>query len=249
MDRLQRRMDAQYTLLGGDEEALAAAGFGAEPEMAGPGDMDANAGRAPTSGPRMAGGSNRDMAAPGGTMMGTGAAEAGPRQLGGLTDGAAGRAPGDAKPGTAMPTGDPEAGILGEVPLSALEGDDVSAYEQAYSYLRQGDFGRAEQAFAQFLDRYPDSSFAGEAQFWRGEALYVREQYRAAAEAFLTGVRQYPDSPRAPDSLLKLALSLEKLDQTDEACATLNRLEQQYPNAPGRVSQAAERAAGRAGCL
>ena len=68
-------------------------------------------------------------------------------------------------------------------------------------------------------------------QFWLGETFYAQGDYRQAAKNFLAGYKNYPKSRRAPDSLLKLGISLNKLGQTQQACASFGALGGQYPNA------------------
>ena len=62
-------------------------------------------------------------------------------------------------------------------------------------------------------------SLAGSAQYWLGETFYAQGNFREAAQNFLHGYKNYPKSRRAPDSLLKLGISLNKLGQTQQACA------------------------------
>jgi tol-pal system protein YbgF len=89
---------------------------------------------------------------------------------------------------------------------------------------------------------------AGNSQYWLGETFYVRGKYRKAADAFLKAYKTYPDSVKAPDSLMKLALSLARLGQKDAACKTFGELDSRYPNAPGHVKQRAGMERRRAGC-
>jgi tol-pal system protein YbgF len=138
--------------------------------------------------------------------------------------------------------------VLGEIPLSALEGSDVEAFRAAYRLLAQGEFGRAQNAFREFIAAYPDSAFTAEARYWLGEAYFVRGQHAEAAQAFLSAARDHPTSERAPDSLLKLGMSLSAMGQRREACEAFAQLSRQYPNAPERVRQSARRARDDAGC-
>jgi len=73
-------------------------------------------------------------------------------------------------------------------------GDPKQEYETAYGYLLQQNYAAAEKAFEDFLTRYPDHPLAGNAQYWLGEAFYVRGQYKAAASAFLKGYQNYGNS-------------------------------------------------------
>lgn len=123
-----------------------------------------------------------------------------------------------------------------------------AAYEQAYGYLLQQDYGAAEVAFDDFLRAYPNDPLAGNAQFWLGETHFVRGQFKAAASAFLKGYRSYGRSTKAPDSLLKLAMSLGRLGQRDEGCSALNELAAKYPQATADVKNRAAGEKQRAGC-
>jgi tol-pal system protein YbgF len=121
-------------------------------------------------------------------------------------------------------------------------------YETAYGYLMQRDYSSAQTAFEEFLTRYPKDSLAGNAQYWLGEAHFVRGEYKAAAGAFLKGYKEYGSNPRAADSLLKLAMSLDRLGQTDAACSSFNELTTRFPDAPDNVKSRAKTERVRIGC-
>jgi TolA-binding protein len=76
----------------------------------------------------------------------------------------------------------------------------------------------------------------------------VRGQYRAAAGAFLKGYQSYAHSAKAPESLLKLAMSLQRLGQKDAACSSYGELSSKFPNAPAHVKSSAQVERQRAGC-
>ena len=129
-----------------------------------------------------------------------------------------------------------------------LEQSPKQLYETAYGYLLQRDYGAAEAAFDEFLRRHPNDPLAGNAQYWLGESLFVRGQYRAAAGAFLKGYQTYGKSAKAPESLLKLAMSLQRLGQKDAACSSFNELTSKFPSAPAHVKTTAQTERQRAGC-
>jgi len=123
-----------------------------------------------------------------------------------------------------------------------------AAYDKAYGYLLEQDYGAAEVAFGEFVNRHPKDKLAGNAQYWLGESHYVRGNYRAAANAFLKGYKTYRKSSKAPDSLLKLAMSLSRLGQKPSACSTFKELAARFPNAPAHVTRRSEAERQRAGC-
>jgi len=123
--------------------------------------------------------------------------------------------------------------VRGAVPSS--DGSAEQQYETAYSYLLQQDYGAAQSAFSEFLKRHPDTTLAGNAQYWLGETYYVRGAYRKAAVAFLKGYEKYGNGSKGADSLLKLGLSLAKLNQIDAACSSLREIGTRYTNATRAV--------------
>lgn len=126
-------------------------------------------------------------------------------------------------------------------------GTPVQQYEYAYGLLAQGKYDAAEAGFRAFLDQHSKHELAGNANYWLAQSYYVRSQYERAAKTFLEGYQAYPNSSKAPDYLLKIGMSLSKIDQKQDACAVFSELESRYPNSPA----AKERLAGErkaAGC-
>ena len=131
---------------------------------------------------------------------------------------------------------------------SETSGDPKQLYETAYGYLLQRDYASAETAFGDFLKKFPNDSLSGNAQYWLGETYFVRGQYKAAAGSFLKGYQTYSQSGKAPDSLLKLAMSLDRLGQKDAACSSFSELATKFPTAPQNVKSRAQSERQRIGC-
>lgn len=151
-------------------------------------------------------------------------------------------------PGERPPRGEPPRVAPPPPPGSQAEVEPQRLYEQAYGYLLQKDYGAAETGFDDFLKRHPSHYLAGNAQYWLGETFYIRGQFRPAAAAFLKGYRDYAKSPKAPDSLLKLAMSLHRLGQKSEACSSFSELASKFPSPPAHVKSLAQAERGRSGC-
>jgi tol-pal system protein YbgF len=136
-------------------------------------------------------------------------------------------------------------------PGDSLAEDDTppqQLYERAYGYLLQKDYGTAETNFESFLKRHPTHQLAGNAQYWLGESFFVRGQYRPAATAFLKGYQDYAKSQKAPESLLKLAMSLQRLGQKDAACSSFTEFASKYPSPPSHIKTLAQNERQRSGC-
>ncbi|MEA2995194.1 MAG: hypothetical protein QOG74_743, partial [Alphaproteobacteria bacterium] len=134
---------------------------------------------------------------------------------------------------------------LATLPPSQTPRDE---FDLAYGYVLRKEYPLAEQAFQDYLRRYPNDRMAGEAQFWLGESMFQRQSYQSAAEAFVTLTKNYGSSPKLPDALLRLGQSLAALQQKDLACSTFAEVGRKAPNAPPNVKAAVERERKRVHC-
>ncbi len=128
---------------------------------------------------------------------------------------------------------------LAALPPAESNANAKQDYDTAYGYLLRQDYGAAEASFEDFLKAYPNDPRAGDAQYWLGETHFVRGSYKSAASAFLKGYQTYAKSNKAPDSLLKLAMSLDRLGQKDAACSSFGELVSRFPDAPSHVKDKA----------
>lgn len=103
-------------------------------------------------------------------------------------------------------------------------------YDAAFSLLKQGLYTRASQAFREFTSKYPNSSLAGNAQYWTAEANYVVRNFGLALEEFNKVVASYPESTKVPDAMLKIGYSYYELNNWEKARETLNECITRYPN-------------------
>ncbi|TGW15104.1 tol-pal system protein YbgF [bacterium NHP-B] len=94
------------------------------------------------------------------------------------------------------------------------ESDD---YNRALTLLKQGDYQKAGVAFRHFCALYPHSSFLALASYWLGVTFFVRGEYDEAVKAFDICLTKWPESDKALDTRLKVALCYQRLDQTEKA--------------------------------
>jgi tol-pal system protein YbgF len=120
-------------------------------------------------------------------------------------------------------------------------------YERSYESMLRKRFGEAEAGFRTFVIRYREHELAGNAQYWLGETYYAQSNYKSAAQAFLTGYQSYPTGRKAPDSLLKLGMSLKQLGQKEQACTAYATVEVKFPKA-AEARKRAQNEAAKTGC-
>ena len=139
----------------------------------------------------------------------------------------------------------------GQVPKSrvAINGAQPrKLYDAGYNYLMASDYVSAEATFRSFLRNYPQDQLSGNAQYWLGETYFARGDYRKAAHEFLKGYKTYKTSAKAPDNLLKLGMSLQRLGQSEAACQTYTQLRDKYKSLSGHISRRLDQEQGKARC-
>ncbi len=148
-------------------------------------------------------------------------------------------------PNSLLP-GSVETASLGDVDGGAGGAGPDALFQRSYDNLLKRRFGLAEAGFRTFLAQNKRHRKAGQAQYWLGESYYAQGRYKQAAQSFLSGYKGYPKGSKAPDSLLKLGMSLGKLGQRKQACGAYAEVQRAYPKAAAR--KLAAREAQRGGC-
>ncbi|MEM8844847.1 MAG: tol-pal system protein YbgF, partial [Pseudomonadota bacterium] len=113
----------------------------------------------------------------------------------------------------------------------------------AFLLLKQRRYDESITAFENFLQSYPNSKYAANAQYWLAEANYVTKRYDVALVEFDKVINQYPTSSKVPDARLKIGYTQYELGDYAQARTTLTRLRAQYPNSTvaGLAQQRLER--------
>jgi tol-pal system protein YbgF len=152
----------------------------------------------------------------------------------------------------AAPSTGPIAGsdlsTVSQADTASLPTEPQALYDYSLGLMRQGDYAGAESALKVFLDKHSDSPLVSSAIYWLGETYYVRDNYRDAAFSFVDVYSKHPKSNKAPDSLLKLGMSLFALGNKSEACTAFQTLKSDYPDARRAVLKLAEDRSAQYGC-
>lgn len=157
---------------------------------------------------------------------------------------------GSVRPGSAptQPASGQPSGPKPQQAITLPSGAPSDQYAFALRLLRDGNYEGAGSAFEQFLKAHPKDKLAGNAQYWLGESHYARTQYREAAAAFLVGVQKYKRSPKAPDNMLKLGMTMRRLGHLEQACLTLDELPRRFPKATAATKKTAKDEIALIGC-
>lgn len=127
-------------------------------------------------------------------------------------------------------------------------GTPEQQYAFAFELLREQDWPRSEAAFRAFIDQHPEAKLADNARYWLAETYYVRGNFDAAASAFSVAYQSNPEGAKAADALLKLGMSLGKLNRKDDACLVFQQIKGLSPKVAPRILRLEETEAQRLGC-
>lgn len=143
-------------------------------------------------------------------------------------------------PDTGSNQGARQPGSLGSIPADAVEAAEPAAtprqqYDAAVELLSRAQYAEAQSAFKSFVAANPKDDLTGPAQYWVGEISFTQKDYKNAAVAFADVLKRFSKTPKAPEAMLKLGLSLFELNKKTEACTTLGAVKGRFPNAPKAV--------------
>ncbi len=116
----------------------------------------------------------------------------------------------------------------------------LSLYRSALDQFNGAEYTTALQSLNQFVAAGPEPDYMDNALFWMGECYYGLGRYDEALGFFQRVVSEYPDGNKVPDSLLKVALTYERLDNRASAREVLNVLVDTYPTTDA-ATRASER--------
>jgi len=106
---------------------------------------------------------------------------------------------------------------------------EQAAYQHAFGILKEGRYEQAVEVFREFLNKYPDSSYADNSQYWLGEAHYVTRNFQQGLTEFRKVIDLYPDSPKVPDAMLKIGFIRYELGEWTQARAILQDVTARFP--------------------
>ena len=128
------------------------------------------------------------------------------------------------------------------------EGSEVEQYNFSINLLTSGDYVGAEGALKEFIKISKDENLLSNSYFWLAETYYVRENFKDAAKNYLSLYQNHSGSSKAPSGLLKLGISLVKMGQLEQGCASLAKLRISYPETEQSILERGDIEIQRNGC-
>jgi tol-pal system protein YbgF len=105
-------------------------------------------------------------------------------------------------------------------------------YEAALNQFKAGKYKEAATGFGAYVQKYPASSLAPNAQYWLGNAWYAQRDCKRAIEAQSVVTTKYADSAKAPDAWLAIATCQQELGNPTGVKRSLETVLAKYPGTP-----------------
>ncbi len=158
------------------------------------------------------------------------------------TSGTAVTPPAPGSTDSATLTASPGAAAAGMPQTSTV--NPVELYQQAQRKLMSDDFEGAYQAFDEYVQKFPNTEYTANAQFWKAEALFRMAERKNDSATYERAIREYEtmqnnfrSSTKVPVAMFNQAVAYDRIGQPSRAVEILKKLVQDFPATP-----AAERA-------
>jgi len=103
------------------------------------------------------------------------------------------------------------------------------AYQSAYSDYSMGKYDLAYSGFQKFIEKYPDSELAAQAQFYMGESLYSQSKWKEAVAEYQKVELKYKKSDLVAAARLKMALSYDMTGDKSQAMDIFGSIVKDFP--------------------
>lgn len=120
----------------------------------------------------------------------------------------------------------PEPGLSS---AQSMTPEEKLAYETARDLYYEGNFNKAIAQLDRYLADYPNSQYAGNAVYWKGESFYAMNNMPNALREFQTVISRYPKSWKVADAQLKIGMCYMNMGDHQTAKNELNKLKKDYP--------------------
>lgn len=108
-------------------------------------------------------------------------------------------------------------------------GNAEQLFAAAYSDFSRGNYDLALEEFKQYVETYPGSELADNAQYWIGEILYAQKKLPEAAAEFEKVKAVNSSGDKTAAALFKRGVILMEMSRKEEAVAQFHTVFKEYP--------------------
>ena len=112
--------------------------------------------------------------------------------------------------------------------ISSRGKEEYLAYQIGVEKFKRKEYLRAAADFRVFIENFPKSKLAGNAQYNIGECYFFGRDYEQAIKQFQEFIERYSRNPRIPDALVMQGSAFVELKMNDEAKAFYTKVIREY---------------------
>ena len=113
--------------------------------------------------------------------------------------------------------------------MQITPGNPDQLFAAAYGDYSRGNYDLAISEFRQYVETYPSSEMADNAQYWIGESLYAKKQLSEALAEFDRVISGFAKGDKVPAARFKKGMVLIELGQPEAGRAELSTLIRLFP--------------------
>lgn len=113
--------------------------------------------------------------------------------------------------------------------LQITPGNPDQLFAAAYGDYSRGNYDLAISEFRQYVETYPTSEMADNAQYWIGEAFYAKKQLNEAIVEFDKVINIFSKGDKVPAARFKKGMVLTEMGQQDAGRAEFQAIIKLYP--------------------
>lgn len=102
-------------------------------------------------------------------------------------------------------------------------------YDSSYSDYLAGNYSLAISGFRRYLDSFPETDLADNANYWVAESLFSQRKYSQAIGEFDRILKGYPSSDKTASVLLKKGYAYLEVGQREQGLLQLRNVVGQFP--------------------
>lgn len=111
----------------------------------------------------------------------------------------------------------------------AQESGEKYAYDSALAQYNEAKYNEAMAGFKKYLELYPKSDLADNAQFWIGECLMNTKDYEQAILAFEDVIKKYPKGNKVANAMFRQAIAFLEINDKTSSTVLLKKVIKQFP--------------------
>ena len=107
---------------------------------------------------------------------------------------------------------------------------ETQLYETTLETYKKAQYDQALIGFKSFIEKYPKSDLADNAQFWVGECYMGLNQYEQAILAYQEVIKKYPKGNKVPNAMLRQAFAFYEIKDKVSSRLLLKKIIKEYPD-------------------